>query len=716
MDTEVLHPILTTIQNNVDKLEAETKLKMIKKLSKLYKAPVVLPDKEVDAYINLSNYTLTDSERNLLNLGLNCHLQSPVDIYNRKVELEILYESLLDLQTQKIIDISPELQDQLRAEGSRHQCNSKSSLLTPELRASAKSLRENNNILIRRADKSSTFVILNREDYKKKIQDILKDGSKFQKITKNPCDNIKSKVNNLIDRAATETGQYIPLTKIVGDYSPGYIYGNVKTHKPNEKLRPIISQVTTPTYRTAKQLDKLIKKYLPQGKMLKSSTEFVELLHGKNYSGNIFSLDVESLFTNVPVHRTINIILDKVYNHPILPAPVIPKHTLRDLLLVCTTEVPFRDMDGKMFVQIDGVAMGSPLGPTFANFFMAEVEDRALTNIHPSLYCRYIDDIFVICHLDTLKLLQQEMMTISGMNFTIEESVDHKLPFLNVLVDTREDRVKTTVYRKPTDVGRCLNELSECPDRYKVSVIKGFLFRAKTLCSERADMLLEINRSKQILVNNGYSNKLIDDEIRKFLRKETTPQQPQQQRTTHKIYYKNFMNPNYKRNEKSIKEIINNNVRIINNSDHLQVVIYYKSIKTSNLVMKNNQSPKLRELARTCLIYDFTCQTGECKHLQQQKVRYSGLTTCTLSKRLTFHIQNGAIRKHYESCHGRNITRAEIVAMTKARCYERDVRRLEILEALIIQREDPEINRQDTGKCKVLKLYGTVMQSTIYMM
>ena len=482
MDNEIFEQILNTIKNNVDNLEAETKLKMIKKLSNMYKAPIVLPDKEVDAFINLSTYQLTDSEKQLLNLGLNCHLQSPVDKYKRKVELEILYENILELQTQKVVEITPELQDQLRAEGSRHQCNSNSNLLTPELRSAARNLRENPDIVIRRADKSSTFVILNREDYKKKIQDLLRDGSKFQKITKNPCDNIKSKINNLIDRAQTETGRTIGLNKIIGDYSPGYIYGNVKTHKPGETLRPIISQVTTPTYRTAKQLDKLIKRYLPQGKMLRSSTEFVELLHGKNYTGNLFSLDVESLFTNVPLQRTVNIILDKVYHHPTLPPPVIPKHILRELLLICTTEVPFRDMDGKMYVQCDGVSMGSPLGPTFANFFMAEVENRALTDITLPLYCRYIDDIFLICDEGTLRQLQSEMMTISGMNFTIEKAVSNKLPFLNVLVDATENQVKTTVYRKPTDVGRCLNAVSECPDRYKVSVIKGFIFCAKTLC------------------------------------------------------------------------------------------------------------------------------------------------------------------------------------------------------------------------------------------
>jgi hypothetical protein len=103
----------------------------------------------------------------------------------------------------------------------------------------------------------------------------------------------------------------------------------VKTNKEGEKLRPIISQISTPTYKTAKQLDSIIKDYLPQGKMLKSSTQFVDLIHGKSYRGKLFSLDVESLFTNVPVHRTINIILEKVYHHPTIPPPTIPQNIMR---------------------------------------------------------------------------------------------------------------------------------------------------------------------------------------------------------------------------------------------------------------------------------------------------------------------------------------------------------------------------------------------------
>ena len=138
---------------------------------------------------------------------------------------------------------------------------------------------------------------------------------------------------------------------------------------------------------------------------------------------------------------------------------------------------------GKMYIQCDGVATGSPLGPTFSNFFMTEVENRALRNIStkPSLYCRYIDDIFVICDAELLEKLKIEMALISGLNFTVEYAINNKLPFLNVLVYIDGGNVKTTVYRKPTDAGLCLNAKSECPNQYKLSVIKGFLHRAKNL-------------------------------------------------------------------------------------------------------------------------------------------------------------------------------------------------------------------------------------------
>ena len=58
------------------------------------------------------------------------------------------------------------------------------------------------------------------------------------------------------------------------------------------------------------------------------------------------------------------------------------------------------------------------------------------------------------------------------------------------------------------------------------------------------------------------------------------------------------------------------------------------------------------------------------------------------------------------------ITRKEIEKFTSVEYVERDVYRLEILEALIINAGDYEINRQDTGRKRILKLYGDKNQSS----
>ena len=43
----------------------------------------------------------------------------------------------------------------------------------------------------------------------------------------------------------------------------------------------------------------------------------------------------------------------------------------------------------KLYQQYDGVSMGSPLGPTIANFFLANIENKILQNnadFHPQSY------------------------------------------------------------------------------------------------------------------------------------------------------------------------------------------------------------------------------------------------------------------------------------------------------------------------------------------
>ena len=77
----------------------------------------------------------------------------------------------------------------------------------------------------------------------------MSDADKFIKISRDPTHQINNKLNKIVI-ATNCVKDAIHFSKLVGNYSPHYIYGNVKTYKrmDGSPFRPIISQDTTPTY------------------------------------------------------------------------------------------------------------------------------------------------------------------------------------------------------------------------------------------------------------------------------------------------------------------------------------------------------------------------------------------------------------------------------------------------------------------------------------
>ena len=98
------------------------------------------------------------------------------------------------------------------------------------------------------------------------------------------------------------------------------------------------------------------------------SFSFAEWPKRYNHNGEYMcSFDVSSLFTNVPRDETMQICLDKLY--ALAKPPKLPYSDLKNLLVFTTKRSHFV-FDGQYYDQIDGVAMGSPLGPVLANIFM----------------------------------------------------------------------------------------------------------------------------------------------------------------------------------------------------------------------------------------------------------------------------------------------------------------------------------------------------------
>ena len=160
--------------------------------------------------------------------------------------------------------------------------------------------------------------------------------------------------------------------------------------------------IGTSQYELEKYLDNIIKPSIPRTFMLESTDEFLTSIRNVSLCENSFmcSFDVESLFTNVPLNESIELACKYVYESE--NRPTFDRKHFRKLLEFATSGV-FHHKD-VLYKQIDGVAMGSPLGPTLANLFMAHYERQWMDNCNPEfrpdLYVRYVDDIFCSFSVD----------------------------------------------------------------------------------------------------------------------------------------------------------------------------------------------------------------------------------------------------------------------------------------------------------------------------
>ena len=94
---------------------------------------------------------------------------------------------------------------------------------------------------------------------------------------------------------------------------------------------------------------------------------------------SLISFDVKSLFRNVPLDYTINIILRRIYDDNELYTN-ISKKEMKELLLLCTKNTHFT-FKNKIYQQCDGVPMESPLGPVIAGIFMVELKKSLIANL-----------------------------------------------------------------------------------------------------------------------------------------------------------------------------------------------------------------------------------------------------------------------------------------------------------------------------------------------
>ncbi|BHF76073.1 hypothetical protein SprV_0501917100 [Sparganum proliferum] len=297
----------------------------------------------------------------------------------------------------------------------------------------------------------------------------------------------------------------------------------------------------------------------------------------------------------------------------------IPTNTLKELLLRCTLNVQFL-FDNQLYRQVDGVAMGSPLGPLLADVFMGKLERFQLSEQIDQLkhYGRYVDDIFAIAtaETDVATLLDAANQAHPSIKFTLEMETASLLPFLDVLLSRRPDgSVRRSVYRKKTWSGQYTNFASFVPLQQKRNLVRCLAQRARKICSTDS-IEEELRKIQDFLRENEYPERFIEKNIAERPIKPATP-------TAEKKTL--FLKVPFQGDAASelLRRRLDQAVSRTFPAARVQIAF------STNPILRGEGKDKLPPQTTSMCIYSFTCSCG---------AGYIGRTSRRLSKRIREHL------------------------------------------------------------------------------
>ena len=668
------------------------------------------PDKIVH---NLSSYALSPLEKRALAKGLNFALP-PETLKEAEylLQFELLYRSVekhLSTRSTEELErfqgIGERIKSGLKnaAFSSLHHYNNvppKSPLSKAEFLA-LKRLSKMKNLVIQKADKGNSIVVMEKAAYIQKMDLIISDASKFTclKVEKgkelNFIEGCEKKVRNCLNKIEGLPPSTINELAPRGS-RPGRLYGLSKLHKAGAPLRPILSAIGTPTYKLAKFLVPIIAPITTNEHTIKDSFNFAKEITTMDPKGlYMASFDIESLFTNVPLQETIEICAEKLFSDQFLTSDLdstFSQSQFKELLFLAVSEVPFI-FNGKFYKQTDGVSMGSPLGPSFANAFLCKHEHVWLkecpTAFKPVYYKRYVDDTFLLFKSeDHVKpFLEYLNSRHNCIKFTHELEVNQRLNFLDISIERQNGHFATSVYRKPTFSGLYTNFDSFLPSDYKIGLVRTLLYRGFEICSNWTNFHVEWEFLRNTLHKNGYGFNLLDSCMKTFLDKKFGPNQVKTTVSTKQFL---LVLPYTGQIGVTVKKQIESLFGRCMPSTKVRTV--FKPVRRiSMMFLYKDRVPKT---LRSSVVYKFTC--AQCQSA------YVGCTTRHLKKRISEHIgishltgkqisdpKGSAV---FEHCTVKNCNRPSFENFTVLYNAETEFQ-LKILESLEVNKSKPSLNR-----------------------
>ncbi|XP_046581194.1 uncharacterized protein LOC124288670 [Haliotis rubra] len=316
--------------------------------------------------------------------------------------------------------------------------------LSVQERQAIAELRQDKAITITEADKGKAAVIMDTQDFEQLINNSLSDTSTYLIITKDPTAKLerehKKTLKELHENREINDSVFNKLNPI-NSQAP-YGRATIKIHKNPPKARVLVCSRGSVFYSTAQHLSRILAPLGKDGKaFISDSSAFISKLKEDQLSGTMVSYDVVDLFTNIPLPEALEILRNKLQTRI---KELDTSLTINSIINLATTcfDFSYFTFNDKIYRQIHGLPMGSPLSPLITEIYMTSFEESALSTapFQPLCWYRKVDDTFTTIDKqdDPAQLLQHLNNQHPRIKFTMETEQNRQLPFLDVALQSTD--------------------------------------------------------------------------------------------------------------------------------------------------------------------------------------------------------------------------------------------------------------------------------------
>ena len=383
---------------------------------------IVKQAKPIDNIVNLAGITLTEAQTSVLNNCLSFvqtpklmnfkKIQKSFAEFRRRMHTHYFFATRQDLKHKNITFRTksswnpPEAdnkalmgyhravhRDLIQLHNNSKDNNENLSQSEKEAISQLKSMK---NVIFRKADKGGKLTILTADSYLAEAYRQLSDAKYYRETSYDHTAETASEIETFLTHLYNEkliTSDTFDFLEPSNEVRTPVFYTLPKLHKEGIPGRPIISGCNSPTEKLSQHLDfylKPIVRNIPS--YTKDTTHFLQVvLDQKEIPDNtiLVTLEVKSLYTNIPHDGGINFCLNAIQSHYQGSTPLPIQH-LKQMLIFILQYNHFT-FNGKTYLQIHGTSMGTPFAPNYANIFLAEIEKNILENppqnLAPRPYC-----------------------------------------------------------------------------------------------------------------------------------------------------------------------------------------------------------------------------------------------------------------------------------------------------------------------------------------